>query len=167
MPSPQKMLISPQVHTKVKAWLYAPVGRNFLTAIRKAALSGKPLKVVSDQSGSPTSAADLAQVCLGIAPRLVSAGATSDLWGVTHCVNAGQCSRYEFANAICEGTPGVTAQVQPSGSVDWPTAAPRPRSTPLDCTRLRMVFGHTMRPWRMALAETLQVLAPRTVAEPA
>jgi dTDP-4-dehydrorhamnose reductase len=66
------------------AWLYGQVGRNFVASILRQLQGDGPLTVVSDQVGSPTHAADLAE---GIA-QLVACEAT----GIVHLTNSGACS---------------------------------------------------------------------------
>jgi len=77
------------------AWLYGRHGKNFVKAIRAAAGEGRPLKVVADQVGSPTAVADFAEAIA----RLMQTPAR----GLFHVVNAGACSRQEFAKAIVRG----------------------------------------------------------------
>ena len=77
------------------AWLYGRHGKNFVKAIRDAAGKGRPLRVVADQVGSPTAVADFAEAIA----RLMQTPAR----GLFHVVNAGACSRQEFAKAIVRG----------------------------------------------------------------
>src|SRR6202043_128314 len=88
------------------AWLYGKYGNNFVKAILKAAERGGPLKVVADQVGSPTWTRHLAQA-IG---ELIQTPAR----GLFHVVNAGACSRFEFARAIVQGR----VEVQPISAAD-------------------------------------------------
>ena len=74
------------------AWLFAPGGRNFVHAILKRAREAGSLKVVTDEIGNPTSAADLAEAIV----KLIKTGQ----YGTYHFVNSGSCSRWDFANEI-------------------------------------------------------------------
>jgi dTDP-4-dehydrorhamnose reductase len=127
------------------AWLYAPGGTNFIHKILERARSGGPLRVVTDEVGSPTYAVDLAD---GLT-RLIALGRP----GIYHLANAGACSRHEFAEAIVE-LAGLDTPVEPITS----DAFDRP-STPPPYSPLANVFaaalGVTMRPWREALAAYL------------
>jgi dTDP-4-dehydrorhamnose reductase len=127
------------------AWLYAPGGTNFIHKILERTRSGGPLRVVTDEVGSPTYAVDLARA-LG---RLIEIGKP----GIYHLANAGVCSRHEFAQAIVEMA-GLDTPVEPITS----DAFDRP-STPPVYSPLANVFaaalGVEMRPWREAVAAYL------------
>ena len=64
------------------SWVYAPWGRNFLTTMLRLAETGKSLRIVDDQRGKPTSALDIADVCVAIAPRLAAAAECDSVWGL-------------------------------------------------------------------------------------
>ncbi len=85
------------------SWLFGPGGRNFVEAILLRAKSGEPLRVVTDQVGRPTLAADLAEAVV----RLLDAGAQ----GTVHFANSGQCSWFEFAQEIVRQA-GLATTVQ-------------------------------------------------------
>ncbi len=127
------------------AWLYAPDGVNFIHKILDRARSGQPLKVVTDEVGSPTYAVDLA----GAVAKLIEVGKP----GIYHMVNAGECSRYDFAAEILRQS-GIDVEIAPITSA----AFDRP-STPPSYAPLRNVFGAafgvTMRPWQDALSAYL------------
>jgi dTDP-4-dehydrorhamnose reductase len=108
------------------AWLYGPVGRNFATSIRAAALREPKLRVVDDQEGSPTYAPHLAAALA----RLVE----GEAWGTHHLANAGVTSRFEFARALLRAL-GSATPVEPIPTSAWPTRARRPRNTALASER--------------------------------
>lgn len=126
------------------AWLYGHHGKNFVKAILAAAVAGKPLRVVADQVGSPTSTADLA---LAI-KELIRA----DLRGLFHVANAGACSRYEFARAIVKGR----VEVVPVSSSAAPRPAPRPANSSLRSVRWSEAGMTPLRSWELALTDYLQ-----------
>lgn len=77
------------------AWMYAPDGRNFIHAVLDQARQNGRLQVVVDEIGSPTAVVDLADAII----KLID----THQYGIYHFVNAGHCSRYQFAQAIlCE-----------------------------------------------------------------
>jgi dTDP-4-dehydrorhamnose reductase len=124
------------------AWLYAPGGVNFIHKIISRAQSGEPVRVVTDEVGSPTYALDLAE---GIA-RLMQ----TDLPGIYHLVNAGECSRYDFASAILEAAGLGDVPIEPITSADFTRASTPPAYAPLDNV-FAAAAGVEMRPWRDAL----------------
>ncbi|MDQ6708951.1 MAG: dTDP-4-dehydrorhamnose reductase [Candidatus Dormibacteraeota bacterium] len=126
------------------AWLYGRHGKNFVKAILTGAQSGKPLRVVADQVGSPTSTADLA-----IAIRDLI---RTELQGLFHVANAGACSRFEFARTIVGGQVDVT----PTSSTEAPRPARRPANSSLTSVRWEEAGMSPMRSWQEALADYLQ-----------
>lgn len=128
------------------AWLYGPNGANFPLAILNAAKAGKPLRVVSDQFGSPTFTFDLAEATL----ELLDRGAA----GVWHVANGGQTNWHEFASAVLAEF-GIDAPVEGITSGDWakikPGAAVRPAYSVFDLAPVEQLLGRPMAPWRDAL----------------
>jgi dTDP-4-dehydrorhamnose reductase len=125
------------------AWLYAPGGTNFIHKIIARARSGGPLRVVTDEVGSPTYALDLAD---GLA-RLIATGRP----GIYHLTNAGACSRYEFARAILR-LAGIDMPVEPITSDAFERASTPPPYAPL-VNVFAAAAGVVMRPWEEALAD--------------
>lgn len=132
------------------SWLYAPWGKNFVRTIAQLGQTKPELKVVDDQRGRPTSAQGLAETTLA----LWDAGAR----GFFHVTDAGECSWFEFAEAIVSGTHG-TAKVLPCATTEFPRPAPRPAYSVLDLSRTEAALGRSMTPWRSALARVLAQLA--------
>jgi dTDP-4-dehydrorhamnose reductase len=129
------------------AWLYGHGGRNFVETIRGQLDSGTgPLRVVADQTGSPTFCDDLAAAVLDL-DRL---GAT----GVVHAVNAGATTWHGFAVEIAHQL-GAHAEILPVTTADFPRPAPRPAYSVLDTSVLASLLGRSMPPWENALARYL------------
>jgi dTDP-4-dehydrorhamnose reductase len=153
------------------AWLFAPHGRNFVRAIlrkarelsgcAKAAADRPMLRVVADQVGSPTSAADLADAIvrhLVDLPAEASAKAGSRLYGTYHITNAGSCSWAEFAAEILR-LAGSPVAVEPIASSEWPSPTRRPAYSALRRLSLEMQGRDDLRPWQEALAEVVARIA--------
>lgn len=130
------------------AWLYGLSGRNFVKTILKRASETGKLKVVDDQIGNPTNAADLAHHILKIA----AAGE----YGLCNCTGKGECSWYEFAKKIVEYS-GIEAMVEPCTSDEYPRPAKRPSYSSLDHMMLRSTVGDEMRSWQEALRSFLKL----------
>lgn len=132
------------------AWLYGE-GKNFVRTMIRLAGERKELRVVSDQVGSPTSAADLAWAVRALLDTRAA--------GVYHAVNAGSCSWHEFAVTIFE-LAGLDRQVIPITTTELPRPAKRPARSVLDCSKLA-ALGIRMRSWQEALADYLRTPASR------
>lgn len=125
------------------AWLYAPGGSNFVHKILERARSGEALRVVTDEVGSPTYAADLADAIA----QLVTLGRP----GVFHLTNAGACSRYEFAQEALRAA-HLDVEVEPITSDAFVRASTPPPYAPLDNV-FAAALSIRLRPWQEALAE--------------
>lgn len=132
------------------AWLYGAEGKNFVKTMLRLARQNGVIKVVNDQWGSPTNAADLADVLLRLA--------VTDQYGIYHAVNAGVCSWYDFACRIveqegipCEKVPLTSAQYK----MMFPASADRPAYSVLSAQKLEAVTGQPMRTWQAAIDDFL------------
>jgi dTDP-4-dehydrorhamnose reductase len=123
------------------AWVYGPAGDNFPVKILRAARSGGPVRVVTDEVGSPTYTMDLATGLLA----LVDAGAS----GLYHLAGAGSCTRYELAVEVLRFA-GLEAAVDPVMAATFPSRAARPANSVLDCAKAA-ALGVRMPEWRNAL----------------
>ena len=130
------------------AWLYGVGGTNFVEAIRRQVATGAAeLKVVADQTGSPTFCADLARALLD----LVAVEAT----GVVHAVNDGVTTWHGFATEIVHRL-GSALPVRPVTTAEYPRPARRPPYSVLATDRLAALVGHRLPPWQDALRRYLE-----------
>ena len=129
------------------AWLYAAHGTNFVRTILSKAFAGEHLRVVDDQVGSPTYAADLAD-----AIRLLVAGNRSGLY---HITNRGACSWFEFTREILRQA-GLTAPLEPITTAALARPAPRPAYSALAHQAWEAAGFPPLRPWPEALAAMLR-----------
>lgn len=138
------------------SWVVSAHGKNFVKTMLRVAAAGNPLKVVDDQSGRPTSAADLAGFILDIAPRLVAARAGDPVFGTVHFANSEEVTWRGFAQAIFAEALGDQApEVAATTTAEYVTPARRPLRATMDLGRLARDFGVTPRPWRAALKDIL------------
>ncbi len=146
------------------AWVYSPWGKNFVLTMRNAAKKTDTLRVVADQIGCPTSAADLAGAILAIADR-VGAGWDARYGGVFHACGTGEASWHGlaeavFARAAIHGQRVPT--VLPIATADWPTPARRPPDSRLDSGKLAKVFGVTLPEWRRSVETVVDAAFEQT-----
>jgi dTDP-4-dehydrorhamnose reductase len=124
-------------------------GGSFVERILDQARAGRPLRVVSDQTFSPTYSPDLAQAALG----LVNAGAR----GLVHASGGGACSWHEFAVAALR-LASIDAPVEAVKAADLNLVAARPRYSVLDNGRYQGFGLSALRPWPDALAASMAPL---------
>lgn len=127
------------------SWLYSNYGENFYKTMVDLTASRPVVKVVSDQTGTPTWASDLAEAIVAILD-----GNLSFESGVYHYSNEGVCSWYDFAKEICAGV-GHLCDVMPCRSEDYPSPVRRPHFSVLDKTRFKDTFGIEIPHWRESL----------------
>ncbi|MEJ2155228.1 MAG: dTDP-4-dehydrorhamnose reductase [Desulfobacteraceae bacterium] len=141
------------------SWLYGRHGSNFVKTMLRLGREKECIRVVDDQVGSPTYACDLARALFEIAARLTPG--SSD-WGTYHYCNQGALTWYAFARRIFAlARPHETLavkQVVPILTTHYPTPAPRPHYSVLDCSSLDATFGIARRPWDEALKEMIMRL---------
>lgn len=130
------------------AWLYGD-GGNFVRTMLKLAEERQELRVVADQTGTPTSTVDLARVIYQLL--------ASDAYGTYHATCQGHCTWHEFAGEIFKQA-GKEVRVVPVASGEFPRPAKRPAYSVLDNYMLRMTLGDPMRQWQAALQEYLTLV---------
>lgn len=139
------------------SWLYGVYGHNFVKTMLELAEKNSILKVVSDQFGSPTSAADLAETVLAIG-RQIQNSIKID-WGTYHYCGLGTVTWHLFAEKIFQiakqYTPLKIETVEPIKTDEYPTPAKRPMYSVLDCSRIEQKLGIHPKPWENSLHETI------------
>jgi dTDP-4-dehydrorhamnose reductase len=137
------------------SWLYGLHGYNFVKTIMRLATEQPELRVVGDQRGSPTYAADLAHAL----ERMLA----TDIRGVVHASGSGDCTWHEFACAIVAGI-GNSVPVRRISTAEANRAAPRPSYAVL-ANRVLARAGITLPHWKDGLARFLQQTQAATTAE--
>jgi dTDP-4-dehydrorhamnose reductase len=120
------------------SWLYGRDGPNFVLTMLRAMAQGRPLRVVSDQVGSPTWTGHLAPALLRMIER--------DIPGTFHLTNSGAVSWHGFAEAIVEAV-GGSADIAAITTAEYPTAAHRPPYSVLDNRVWRLLGEKPLPHW--------------------
>jgi dTDP-4-dehydrorhamnose reductase len=136
------------------AWLYSSHGANFVKTMLKLLRERESVGVVSDQTGTPTWAGNLARTIWDLAQRSEGFGR------ILHCTDAGVATWYDFAVAIAEEAQGLglldrPAAVLPIPSSRYPTPARRPAFSVLDKTETWTLLGEAAPHWRASLRQML------------
>ena len=136
------------------AWLYSPLGNNFVKTMIRLGKEKEFLNVVNDQTGTPTYAADLAKAVLQIVVESEKRN-----WfqgGIYHYSNEGVCSWYDFCLKIHEFAGISTCKVRPVSTDKYPTKAVRPLYSVLDKTKIKETFHLTIPHWEESLKSAIQ-----------
>jgi len=148
-------------HVIVRAsWLFSTHRTNFVKTILRLAAERSELRVVDDQRGGPTSAADLARSLLAIADAVRRDDKA--LWGTYHYCGGPAVTWCGFARAIIEESARHgrrTVPVFPIATGDRPSAAGRPANSMLNCAKIEAAFGIASSNWRAGLAKVVADLA--------
>ncbi|GAB6991378.1 dTDP-4-dehydrorhamnose reductase [Paenibacillus pini] len=137
------------------SWVYGLHGNNFVKTMLRLGQEKPSLQVVHDQKGSPTYTVDLAEFLL----ELVQ----TDKYGIYHASNSGECTWFEFAEAIFEEALNMgfnmIAKPEPCTTEQFPRPAPRPFNSVMDHLSIRINGLTDLRPWREGLHHYLIILS--------
>ena len=122
------------------AWLYSEFGKNFVRTMLRLTSEKPSLKVVFDQVGTPTYAADLAAAIVTIL-LCHSERSEESPCGIYHYSNEGVCSWYDFAKAIAGYAGHAACDIRPCHSDEFPSPVRRPAYSVLDKTLVKRTFG--------------------------
>lgn len=133
------------------SWVYSEFGKNFVKTMMRLMSEKDKINVVNDQIGSPTYAADLAEVILHII--------FSQKWkpGIYNYSNKGIISWYEFAVTIKELIKS-NCIINPIPASAYPTPAKRPAYSVLDTEKIQTSFGIEIKDWKESLRVCLSAI---------
>jgi dTDP-4-dehydrorhamnose reductase len=157
------------------AWLYGEYGNNFVHTMLRLMNERDEVKVVDDQRGSPTWAADLSQTLLSLVLACEAPGAASSavspgvpgppVPGVYHYTNEGAVTWFDFAREIYRqgrrlGLIKKDCAVRPCASAEYPAKVARPAYSVLDKAKIKAALGLVVPPWDESLARYLESRVP-------
>ena len=140
------------------SWVFGPDRDSFLDKALHSSLRGEPVKAVADKWSSPTYTLDVAEALRALFPP----GAPG---GVYHVFNRGTCTWRDWAEegikaAAALGLPVKTTSVEPLQLSDIKAmVARRPVYSPMSCPRIEALLGRPLRPWTVAVAAYVRLLA--------
>ena len=134
------------------AWLYSEFGKNFVKTMLNLTATKPQLKVVFDQTGTPTYAKDLANVIIAMvqAPKE----------GIYHFSNEGVCSWFDFTKMIAEYAGNSECDIQPCHSEEFPSKVKRPAYSVLDKTKVKETLGIRIPYWTDSLKKCIENMEP-------
>lgn len=132
------------------SWVFGSHGNNFVKTMLRLGREREELRVVNDQYGCPTPAADIACTILRIIDS-VAASPTPASWGTYHYCGTPATSWFHFAEEIFRQAAKLTdspiPRLIPITSDQYPTPAKRPANSILSCAKLTETFGISPLPW--------------------
>lgn len=136
------------------AWLYSEFGKNFVKTMLNLTSTKPQLKVVFDQTGTPTYAYDLAAAIYDIVENRKYEGKD----GIYHYSNEGVCSWFDFTKMIAEYAGNTACDIQPCHSNEFPSPVTRPSYSVLDKTKIKETFGVKVPYWTDSLKVCIKKL---------
>lgn len=130
------------------AWLYGRNGKNFVRTILEKAKRTDTLRVVDDQTGSPTYSRDLAAAVQVLLEQRHQ--------GIFHVTNRGSCTWYAFTKKILEYAGLEHVAVEPIQTKDLNLPAPRPTYSVLSTRKFTEATGNILRFWQLALRDFIE-----------
>ncbi|MCH1547244.1 MAG: dTDP-4-dehydrorhamnose reductase, partial [Flavobacteriaceae bacterium] len=133
------------------AWLYSSFGNNFVKQMINLMKSKNELNVINDQFGSPTFAADLAEVIL----RIINI----KIWkpGIYHYTNLGNVSWFDFANDI-KSIFGFDVSIVAVSTSEYFQKAKRPKYSLLDNSKIKNTFDINQMNYLDSLNKCIKIL---------
>ncbi len=132
-------------------WLYSEYGNNFVKTMLKLGAERDELKIIADQTGTPTYGMDLA----GCIMHIIKSESTS--YGIYHYSNEGIASWYDFAKAVFDIS-GTSVKAIPVKTEEYVTRALRPAYSVMDKSKIKKNFGLEIPYWRDSLVTCISKL---------
>ena len=129
------------------SWLYGATGKNFIRKVIQSAQEGRVLRLVDDQTGSPTWAEHVGEVTLDLVSHRAS--------GTYHITNSGEGTWYDLGREAV-AIAGLHSEIEPISTQAWAAPALRPCYSVLDSSKVEALLGRKMTPWREALKTFLE-----------
>lgn len=124
------------------SWLYSHNGKSFVTTMLKLFQEKKELKVVSNETSSPTYARDFAN---GLKDLLEIRPET----GTYHLSGGGEANWFEYAQEIAKQAES-DIKLEPTSAAEWNAPAKRPTYSKLESGRLAKM-GISLPHWKDSL----------------
>ncbi len=131
------------------SWLFSQYGSNFVKTMLRLMSEKEELNIVADQRGTPTYAADLAEMIFVILDEAE--------WhtGIYHFSNSGETTWYDFASKIMELSKLNNCKLSKTTSDQYKTAAKRPMYSVLDKSKIENKYNVVIPTWENALERML------------
>ncbi len=130
-------------------WAYGHARENFITKLIKHAKAGANIRVVDDQTGSPTATTQVAETICELLQKKPQ--------GLFHFAASGCATRFEAAKFIFD-TLRMSVNLTACKSSDYITAAARPLNSRFDCSKIQALLDKPIKMWQIPLKQFLEQL---------
>jgi dTDP-4-dehydrorhamnose reductase len=134
------------------SWVFSSHGNNFVKTMMRLMKERAQLNIVADQKGRPTYAKDLA---IATMKMIEAMNAGKSIKGVYHYANQGETTWFDFAATI-KANAGLSCDLQPIETKNFPTPAKRPAYSVLDTTKIEQDLAIDIPHWEDALASCIK-----------
>ena len=136
------------------SWVYSSFGNNFVKTMLRLFKEKSEINVIDDQLGSPTYAADLAEVIMKFVGEMKQG---NDFSGIVNYCNAGVTNWFEFAKEI-KAMVNSNCTINPIPTSSYKTAAKRPLYSVLDTSKIKELLQLDIPDWKDSLKECIKLL---------
>ena len=136
------------------SWVYSSFGNNFVKTMLRLFKEKTEINVVNDQLGSPTYAADLADVILQFIQQSEDGKTFS---GIVNYSNEGVTTWYQFAEEI-RALVQSNCQISPVPTSSYVTPAKRPLYSVLDTAKIKALLGIHIPLWKESLKRCIAII---------
>ena len=143
-------------------WVYSKRGKSFLRTILKLAKDKNELRIVNDQTGTPTWCRSIAEATCKTIKNILEkregslSKTAASISGVYHMTCQGETNWHRFAQTILElSCPDNMPKLLAISTKEYPTPAIRPSYSVLSNTKLQKYFGIQLPHWEHALKQCL------------
>ena len=143
------------------SWVHAKRGQNFIKTILRLAQEREELKIVADQTGTPTSAELIADVTAIFLERISQLTVNNDnVYGIYNLSASGETTWHQFANTLVsqaqsQGLKIKTNSIHPITTDEYPLPAKRPAHVILDTTKLCSLLSITLPRWEVEVQRSV------------
>lgn len=136
------------------SWVYSSFGNNFVKTMLRLFKEKSEINVINDQLGSPTYAADLAEVIMKFVEKMKQG---IDFSGIVNYCNAGVTTWYDFAKEI-KALVNSNCKINPIPTSSYRTAAKRPLYSVLDTSKIKELLQLDIPFWKESLGKCIKLL---------
>ncbi|MFC7356147.1 dTDP-4-dehydrorhamnose reductase [Jejudonia soesokkakensis] len=130
------------------SWLYSQYRKNFYTSMLRFAEEKRELSITTAETGTPTNANDLAEICFQMLQK-------NPKYGIYNFSNTGEATWYDFAAAIFKYH-GISSSVSLHKTDFFKTEAKRPAYSVLNTHKISQALSININNWEESLKALIE-----------